>query len=47
MCVNNIQVDYEVEMGVVIGKDCKDVTTDEALDFVLGFVVANDVSARL
>lgn len=40
------KMDYEVELAIVIGKDCKDVSTDEALDYVLGYTCANDVSAR-
>lgn len=40
------KMDYEVELAVVIGKACKDVTTDEALDYVLGYTVANDLSTR-
>lgn len=40
------QVDYEVELGVVIGKRAKDVTEKDALDYVLGYTVVNDVSAR-
>jgi 2-keto-4-pentenoate hydratase/2-oxohepta-3-ene-1,7-dioic acid hydratase in catechol pathway len=40
------QVDYEAELGVVIGKRASRVATDDALDFVRGYVVANDVSAR-
>ncbi len=40
------QADYEVELGVVIGKTAKGVTEDSALDHVFGYVVANDVSAR-
>tara|TARA_B100001094_G_scaffold223763_2_gene217974 strand:- start:1940 stop:2776 length:837 start_codon:yes stop_codon:yes gene_type:complete len=39
-------VDYEGELGVVIGRPCKNVTKEEALDHVLGYVCANDVSAR-
>ncbi|ODV92821.1 hypothetical protein CANCADRAFT_1416 [Tortispora caseinolytica NRRL Y-17796] len=39
-------VDYECELVVVIGKECKDVTQSEALDYVLGYSVANDVSQR-
>jgi len=38
--------DYEGELAIVIGKTCKDVTEDEALDCVLGYTVCNDVSAR-
>jgi 2-keto-4-pentenoate hydratase/2-oxohepta-3-ene-1,7-dioic acid hydratase in catechol pathway len=40
------QVDYEVELAVVIGKTAKDVSRDKALDCVLGYTIANDVSAR-
>ncbi len=40
------QFDYEVELGVVIGKICKNVSKDSALDFVLGYCVANDLSCR-
>ncbi len=40
------QVDYECELAVVIGKPCKNVSRDEALDCVLGYTCANDVSAR-
>jgi len=38
--------DYEVELGVVIGKDAKDVSEEEALDHVFGYTIINDVSAR-
>ena len=40
------EVDYECELAVVIGKTCKNVKKDEALDYVLGYTCANDVSAR-
>ena len=40
------EVDYECELAVVIGKDCKNVSKEEALDYVLGYTCANDVSAR-
>jgi 2-keto-4-pentenoate hydratase/2-oxohepta-3-ene-1,7-dioic acid hydratase in catechol pathway len=33
-------------LAVVIGKECKNVTADDALDYVLGYSCANDVSAR-
>ncbi|MBO6917344.1 MAG: fumarylacetoacetate hydrolase family protein [Rhizobiaceae bacterium] len=38
--------DWEVELGVVIGEKCKYVSEDEALDYVAGYCVANDVSER-
>lgn len=40
------EVDYECELAVVIGKRCKNVTRARALDYVLGYTCANDVSAR-
>jgi len=40
------KLDYEVELGLVIGKRAKNVTQDAALDYVFGYFVANDVSAR-
>ena len=40
------QVDFECELAVVIGKPCKNVSRDVALDYVLGYTCANDVSAR-
>lgn len=40
------QFDYEVELGVVIGEKCKDVSKEAALDYVLGYCVANDMSCR-
>lgn len=40
------QVDYECELAVVIGKTAKNVTKTDALDYVLGYTCANDVSAR-
>jgi 2-keto-4-pentenoate hydratase/2-oxohepta-3-ene-1,7-dioic acid hydratase in catechol pathway len=39
-------LDYEAELGVVIGKDAKNVTEAAALDYVLGYTACNDVSAR-
>lgn len=40
------QVDYECELAVVIGRPCKNVSRADALDYVLGYTCANDVSAR-
>jgi 2,4-didehydro-3-deoxy-L-rhamnonate hydrolase len=39
-------VDYEAELGVVIGKTVKNVSAENALEAVLGYVCFNDVSAR-
>ena len=38
--------DWEVELAIVIGKPAKNVSEAEALDYVLGYTVANDVSGR-
>ena len=38
--------DYEGEMGVVIGKVAKNVSNEEALDYVFGWTIVNDVTAR-
>lgn len=40
------KVDFEGELAVVIGRACKNVPRSEALDYVLGYMCANDVSAR-
>lgn len=40
------QLDYEGELAVVIGRRCKDVPQEEALERVAGYMVFNDVSAR-
>lgn len=39
-------LDYEVELAVVIGKDAKNVSIENAEDYVLGYTILNDVSAR-
>jgi len=40
------QLDYEGELSVIIGRDCKNVSEADALSYVLGYTVGNDVSAR-
>jgi 2-keto-4-pentenoate hydratase/2-oxohepta-3-ene-1,7-dioic acid hydratase in catechol pathway len=40
------EYDYEVELGVVIGKPARNVSEAEALDYVLGYVTSNDISVR-
>jgi 2-keto-4-pentenoate hydratase/2-oxohepta-3-ene-1,7-dioic acid hydratase in catechol pathway len=40
------EVDWEAELGVVIGRSARRVGENEALDYVLGYTVVNDVSAR-
>jgi 2-keto-4-pentenoate hydratase/2-oxohepta-3-ene-1,7-dioic acid hydratase in catechol pathway len=40
------KVDYECELAVVIGRECKNATKANALDYVLGYTCGNDISAR-
>lgn len=40
------KVDWEVELGVIIGKECKNLTVKDALDHVAGYCVIHDVSER-
>jgi 2-keto-4-pentenoate hydratase/2-oxohepta-3-ene-1,7-dioic acid hydratase in catechol pathway len=40
------QIDYEGELAVIIGTRCKDVTEQEALQYVAGYTIMHDVSAR-
>ncbi|MFV0435267.1 MAG: fumarylacetoacetate hydrolase family protein [Leucobacter sp.] len=40
------EVDYEGELGVIIGKPAKNVSAEDALDYVFGYTVINDVTAR-
>lgn len=40
------QLDYEAEMGIVIGKRGRHIAAEDALDFVAGYTIVNDVSAR-
>jgi 2-keto-4-pentenoate hydratase/2-oxohepta-3-ene-1,7-dioic acid hydratase in catechol pathway len=40
------QVDFEAELGVVIGKRCRRVTVEHALDYVFGYTALCDVTAR-
>jgi len=47
ICRDPPEVDYESELAVVIGKPAKNVSAASALDYVLGYTCANDVSARL
>ena len=43
---NAVQYDYEIELGVVIGKEARYVGVDEALDYVFGYFTVNDMSVR-
>src|SRR4051794_19951560 len=40
------QIDWECELGVVIGRHCRGVAESEALDYVAGYTVVNDISDR-
>jgi 2-keto-4-pentenoate hydratase/2-oxohepta-3-ene-1,7-dioic acid hydratase in catechol pathway len=40
------KLDYEVELAVIIGKSCVNVTKEQALDYVAGYAAFNDISAR-
>jgi 2-keto-4-pentenoate hydratase/2-oxohepta-3-ene-1,7-dioic acid hydratase in catechol pathway len=40
------QIDWECELGVVIGRHCRDVAESEALEYVAGYTVVNDISDR-
>ena len=46
VCEHGPEVDYEAELAVVIGRLAKDVSPERALNYVLGYTCANDVSAR-
>lgn len=39
-------LDYEVELAVVLGKDAKNVRKEDAEDYILGYTILNDISAR-
>lgn len=39
-------IDWELELGVIIGKRCKSASEDEALSYVAGYTVINDISDR-
>ncbi|GAA1610797.1 fumarylacetoacetate hydrolase family protein [Leucobacter chromiireducens] len=40
------EVDYEGELGVIIGRPAKNVTPEDALDYVYGYTTINDITAR-
>jgi 2-keto-4-pentenoate hydratase/2-oxohepta-3-ene-1,7-dioic acid hydratase in catechol pathway len=40
------QLDYEVELALVIGKNCKNISEKDAMSAIFGYMVLNDVSAR-
>ncbi|MDH5430449.1 MAG: fumarylacetoacetate hydrolase family protein [Nitrosopumilus sp.] len=40
------QLDYEIELALIIGENCKNVSVQDASDMIFGYMVFNDVSAR-
>lgn len=40
------QVDYEIELALIIGEDCKNISESEANEVIFGYMILNDVSAR-
>ncbi len=40
------EIDWEIELGVIIGRTCSQVQADNALDYVAGYTVVNDISDR-
>jgi 2-keto-4-pentenoate hydratase/2-oxohepta-3-ene-1,7-dioic acid hydratase in catechol pathway len=44
--ISSEQIDYELELAVVIGRNAKCVTAQNAPDYIAGYTIANDVSAR-
>ena len=45
-CAQDGTSDYEGELAVVIGKPARDITAQDAPTYILGYMAANDVSAR-
>jgi 2-keto-4-pentenoate hydratase/2-oxohepta-3-ene-1,7-dioic acid hydratase in catechol pathway len=42
----SLELDWEIELAAIIGRPCKNVPKEKALDYVAGYTVANDLSAR-
>ena len=40
------QLDYEIELAIVIGRRCRDVSVGDAMNAVFGYTIVNDISAR-
>jgi len=40
------QIDYEAELGVIIGRDGRDIAREDAYDYIWGYTIINDVTAR-
>ena len=43
---DSVEMDWELELGVVIGKPARRISRERAMDYVAGYVVSNDISAR-
>ena len=41
-----LKLDYEIELALIIGKDCKNITEEQAKNAIFGYMILNDVSAR-
>ena len=47
ICPNFVkEFDYEIELTLIIGKKCKNITEQDAMNYVFGYMILNDVSAR-
>ena len=47
ICPNFVKdLDYEVDLAVILGKECKNVSEENAYDAVFGYMILNDISAR-
>ena len=47
ICPNFVkELDYEVELAVILGKECKNISEENAYDAVFGYMILNDISAR-
>jgi len=47
VCPNFVkELDYEVELAVILGKECKNISEDGVEDVVFGYMILNDISAR-
>ena len=40
------QLDYEIELALIIGKNCKNINVEDAMNAIFGYMILNDVSAR-
>jgi 2-keto-4-pentenoate hydratase/2-oxohepta-3-ene-1,7-dioic acid hydratase in catechol pathway len=45
-CVYSREIDYEIELAIVIGSRCKCVSPEQAKSHIFGYTIANDISAR-